>query len=152
MDDPELEAIRARLRQQMLDEASVPDGAPAEAAPPAPSTPLLATDDGFEALVREHRLLVVDCWAPWCGPCRILGPTIDELAREMAGTVVFAKLDVDQNPRVSNAFGIRSIPTLLIFKEGRLVDQIVGVPAKPALRQALARHAGRAGATPGPRR
>lgn len=149
-DDPELEAIRARLRQQMMAEAAAP--AEEEAAPPL-DRPVEVDDAGFDALVREHDLLVVDCWAPWCGPCRIVGPVVDELAREMAGRVAFAKLNVDHNPRVSNAFAIQSIPTLLVFKRGRLVDRIVGALPKARLQAAIERHASpRRAGTPGPRR
>jgi thioredoxin 1 len=146
--DPELEAIRARIREQMAAQAAPP---PAPAAPRL-DHPVEATDATFQRLVDEHPFLVVDCWAPWCGPCRILGPIVDELAREMAGTTTFAKLNVDDNPRVAQAFGVQSIPTLLVFREGRLVDRLVGVLPKPALRSALSRHGGRGQARPGPRR
>lgn len=139
-DDPELAAIRARLRQQILAEAS--SAAVAQASPPL-SHPVEIEDATFESFVRQHPRVVVDCWAPWCGPCRIVGPIVDELAREMAGRVVFAKLNVDFNPGVAQAFGVQSIPTLLVFKEGRLVDRLIGALPKPQLATALARHFGR---------
>lgn len=143
-EDPELDAIRARLRAEMM-------GARAPGAPAAPlDHPIDVDDAGFEALVRSHELLVVDCWAPWCGPCRIVGPIVDALAKEMAGRVAFAKLNVDHNPGVSQAFGIQSIPTLLVFKNGRLVDRLVGALPKAQLAAQIERHA-RTG-SPGPRR
>ena len=148
-EDAELAAIRARLRQEMTQGAA--GTAPGAE---APAHPVDVDDAGFEAFVQAHPFVVVDCWAPWCGPCRIVGPIVDQLAREMAGRVVFGKLDVDQNPRTSAAFGVQSIPTLLVFSGGRLVDRLVGAMPKPMLAARLERHLGgrRAGGTPGPRR
>lgn len=126
--------------------------AQAQAAPPAEG-PVDLDDAAFEAFVRAHENVVVDCWAPWCGPCRIVGPIVDELSREMAGRVRFAKLNVDHNPGVSQAFAVQSIPTLLVFRHGRLVDRLVGALPKPQLAAQLERHFGRrAGGSPGPRR
>ena len=84
------------------------------------------SDDGFDNAIRSGPVVVVDCWAPWCGPCRILAPTIEALANDYRGRVQFYKLNTDENPRVAAQFSIRSIPTLFIFAEGRLVDTIVG--------------------------
>jgi thioredoxin 1 len=144
--DEELAAIRARLRQGMAQ--------PAASAPAAPERPVDVDDAGFEALVRRHPLVVVDCWAPWCAPCRVVGPIVDALAREMAGRVVFAKLNADLNPRVTSSFGVQGLPTLLVFKDGRLVDRLVGAMPKPQLAAHLERHLSprRMGGTPGPRR
>lgn len=77
--------------------------------------------------------ILVDAWAEWCGPCRVIAPVLDQLAAESGGRYKIAKLNVDENPRTSQQFGIRSIPTLLIFKEGKLVDQIVGVVPKQTI-------------------
>lgn len=150
-EDAELAAIRARLRQEMMTQAAAP------AAPPALDRPVDIDDAGLPAFVQAHRVAVVDCWAPWCGPCRIVGPIVDELAREMSGRVAFAKLNVDDNPRSAAQFQVQSIPTLLVFRDGRLVDRLVGALPKPALAAHLERHAGGgrrggASATPGPRR
>lgn len=120
-EDLELAAIRARLRQQMMAQAV------------APVAPIEMDDAGFDATVRAHARLVVDCWAPWCGPCRIVGPIVDELAREWSGRVTFGKLNVDHNPAVSQAFAVQSIPTMLVFRDARLVDRVVGALPKPAL-------------------
>ena len=151
-DDAELAAIRARLRNELMQQASAPPPPSA----PTPQAPALVPDIGeteFEAFVRGHENVVIDCWAPWCGPCRIVGPIVEELAREMAGRVRFAKLNTDVNPGVSQAFGIMSIPTLLVFRRAQLVDQIVGAHPKPQLAALLDRHFGRrSGGAPGPRR
>lgn len=144
--DPELAAIRAKLARELM----------APRAPiPAASEPLLVDVDeaSFEPFVRAHENVVVDCWAPWCGPCRIVGPIVEELSREMAGRVAFAKLNVDLAPRLSQAFAIQSIPTLLVFRHARLADRIVGAYPKPQLAALIDRQLGRRGAgSPGPRR
>lgn len=92
--------------------------------------PLTATDASFPEIIKKHPLVVVDCWAPWCGPCRMLAPTIDALAKEYRGKAAFAKLNTDENLDTARKFGINAIPTLLLFKKGELVDQMVGVMPK----------------------
>jgi thioredoxin 1 len=96
--------------------------------------PIAVTEQSFAAdvLGGTHPVLV-DFWAPWCGPCRMLAPVLDELATKFAGRVVIAKVNVDENPQLAARFGIASIPTLLFFKGGQLVDQQVGVPSPRAL-------------------
>lgn len=149
-DDAELAAIRSRLRQEMAQAAATPAAAPAA---PALDHPVEVTDATLPAFVQEHPFVVVDCWAAWCAPCRVLGPVIDQLAREMKGRVAFAKLDVDRNPRTAQQFGVQGLPTLLLFQGGRPVDRIVGALPKPQLAGLLERHlARRPGGTPGPRR
>lgn len=98
------------------------------------------TDDTFEAAVQDHSLLVVDCWAAWCGPCRMVAPVIAELARDYAGKITFAKLDVDRNRATATRFRIQSIPTMLIFKNGRLVDQKLGAMPRAMLEQAITKY------------
>lgn len=85
--------------------------------------------------------VLVDAWAEWCGPCRMIAPALDQLAAEANGRYKIAKLNVDENPVISQQFGIRSIPTMLIFKGGKLVDQIVGAVPKQAIAAKLAQHA-----------
>jgi thioredoxin 2 len=85
-----------------------------------------------------ERPALVDCWAPWCGPCRMIGPTIDQLAAESAGRYVVGKLNVDQNPATAQRFNISSIPALLLFKNGKVAGQLVGVQPKQAIARRLA--------------
>jgi thioredoxin 2 len=102
--------------------------------------PVIVSDATFAAEVEGASLpVLVDMWAPWCGPCRTVGPIVDQLAGELAGRVRVAKMNVDDNPATSSRFGVRSIPTLLVFKDGREVDRIVGAQPKAAIAGRLAR-------------
>ena len=102
---------------------------------------LLLGSETHKVLTHSDLPVLVDFWAEWCGPCRMIAPSLEQLAQEFAGRAVVAKLNIDQNPRTPQRFGIMSIPTLYIFKNGRVIDQIVGAQPLPALRQWLARHA-----------
>ena len=102
-----------------------------------PDTPLEVTDADFDDAVKKYKTIVIDCWAPWCGPCRMVGPIIEELAKEMQGKIVFGKLNVDENPNVSMKHQIMSIPTMLIFKNGNLIDKLIGAMPKDMLKQKL---------------
>ena len=106
---------------------------------PAPSTePVIVTDANFSSVVeKSHIPVLLDLWAAWCGPCRIIAPTIKILASELAGKVLVGKLDVDANPRTSARFRVQSIPTLLILKEGKEVDRIVGAQSREAILRRL---------------
>jgi len=91
-------------------------------------------DTNFEELVlQSDKPVLVDFWAEWCGPCRIVGPIVEELSRDYEGRLVVTKLDVDSNPETAMKFGIRNIPTILFFKGGQLVDKHVGAAPKAAL-------------------
>lgn len=101
---------------------------------PSQTAVLHLTDDSFASEVEQSDgMVVVDFWAPWCAPCRMIAPTIEQLATEYDGRVRFAKLNVDEAPRTASAYGIRSIPTIGIFVDGTPVDGVAGVIPKPAL-------------------
>ena len=102
----------------------------------------LVTDDNFELEIEKHSgLAVVDFWATWCGPCRMIAPVLDQLAVEHAGTLKVGKLDVDSNIKTSTRFNVRSIPMLLFFKDGKVVDQIVGAVPKANIEAKIKQHA-----------
>jgi thioredoxin 1 len=103
-----------------------------------PEVPIKITDADIEENIKKYPLMVVDCWAPWCGPCRMIGPIIEELAKEKTGRIVFAKLNVDENRGTSMKYGIMSIPSLLVFKNGNLVDNIIGAMPKEMLKAKIA--------------
>ncbi len=102
-----------------------------------PNEPVEMNDTDMNDHINKYKTVVVDCWAPWCGPCRMIHPIIDELAKELQGKIVFGKLNVDNNQQTAQKYGIMSIPSLLVFKDGKLVDQIVGAMPKPALKAKL---------------
>jgi thioredoxin 1 len=91
------------------------------------------TDDNIKEIINSGKPVVIDFWAEWCGPCRMVGPIVEELAKEYDGKVVIGKMDVDNNVDTPNQYGIRNIPTILFFKDGQLVDKQVGAAQKAAL-------------------
>ena len=92
------------------------------------------TDANFDAqVIKSDKPVLVDFWAEWCGPCRMVGPVVEELSKDFAGKVVVGKVDVDSNPNISAMFGIRNIPTILFFKDGKVVDKQVGAVPKSVL-------------------
>ena len=101
------------------------------------------TDNDFEAEIEKHEgLAVVDFWATWCGPCRAIAPIVDELAQQYQGKVKIGKMDVDRNSATPIRYGVRGIPTLLVFKGGQVKEQIVGYVPKETIQKALDKHLG----------
>ena len=101
------------------------------------SKPIEITDANFEDILATEKPVLVDFWAEWCGPCKMIGPVVEELASDYDGKAVVGKVDVDNNPNVSAKFGIRSIPTLLFFKNGEIVDKQIGAVPKSILANKL---------------
>jgi thioredoxin 1 len=124
----ELEAIRARkmgaLKSQMQGkgEMKMAEGVTE------------VKDATFEDFIKKNKVAVIDCWAPWCGPCRAIAPKVEELAKEMEGKVAFGKLNTDENEAIPMKYNITAIPTLLVFKEGKLVDKMIGAGSKEMMK------------------
>jgi thioredoxin 1 len=100
----------------------------------------LGEDDFDEQIQHGERPILVDFWASWCQPCKVIAPSLEQLAVEMSDRIVVAKVDVDQSGELANRFGIRSIPTLAVFKGGKMVDQLIGAVPKERIRQLLEKH------------
>ena len=106
--------------------------------PAVAARPVAVTDGDFEQLVLGAQVpVVVDFWAAWCGPCRLIGPVVEQMAAEYSGRVLVAKLDVDANPRTAQRYGVMSIPTLIFFKDGQEVDRVIGAQPEQVLRSRL---------------
>lgn len=142
--DDEIEEIRARKKRHLLErmlgkKEETPTAQPSQASQ-APSEPVQLDDATLENAVRTYPFLVVDCWAPWCAPCRMIAPAVEQLAKKYQGKIVFGKLNVDYNQRSAAKYQIMSIPALLVFRNGRHADTIIGaMPAGP-LEQRLKRY------------
>jgi len=119
----ELEQIREKKMRELMGQMSTP----------SIDKPIVVSDRNFDQTVKNYPLVVIDCWAAWCAPCRAIAPVVEELAKEYSGKVVFGKLNVDENPETAQKFGVMAIPTLLVMKNGTEVDRIVGVLPKSQL-------------------
>jgi thioredoxin len=133
--DKERDAELRNIREQKLKELKT-----TMKIEPSQNTPLTLTDATFHDTVKAHPLMLVDCWAAWCGPCRMIAPVVDELAKDYAERITVAKLNVDENPKTAEEFCVVSIPTLLIMKNGNEVDRIIGVCPKQVIEEKLQRH------------
>jgi len=131
VEDEELDRIRREKLRKLLEERK------SDTSPPSV---IVLTDFNFKETVSRHPLMLVDFWAPWCGPCRIVSPIVEELAEELKGKVVFGKLNVDENQRTAAEFQIFSIPTLVLLKNGVEVDRIIGAVPKRMIKAALEKH------------
>jgi thioredoxin 1 len=119
----ELEEIRAKKLRNLMSEMSTPNI----------EKPIAISDRNFDQTLKSYPLIVIDCWAAWCAPCRAITPVVDQLAKEYSGKAVFGKLNVDENPETTQRFSIMAIPTLLVMKNAKEVDRIVGVISKSQL-------------------
>jgi thioredoxin 1 len=102
--------------------------------------PLNLDDSNFAQTINKYPLLLVDFWAPWCGPCRMMSPIIDQVGKEYIGKLVVGKVNVDENPNISGQFGISSIPTLILFKRGQVVNNIIGSVSKSRIDETVKMH------------
>jgi thioredoxin 1 len=129
--DDELEAIKHKKLAELQKEAAT------KAMMSSITEPLVLTDSNFASEVTKYPIMAVDFWAPWCGPCRMVSPIIEQLSREYSGRVAFGKVNVDENQRIAASFGIQSIPTLMIFKGSKAVDVIIGAMPKAQIEMKL---------------
>ncbi len=127
----ELEQIRAKKMRELMDQMSTP----------TIDKPIVVSDRNFDQTIKSYPLVVVDCWAAWCAPCRAIAPVVEQLAKEYSGKVVFGKLNVDENPETAQKFGVMAIPTLLVMKGGEEVDRIVGALPKNQLEAKISAYA-----------
>jgi thioredoxin 1 len=129
--DDELEAIKHKKLAELQKEAAT------KAMMSSITEPIVLTDSNFASEVAKYPIMLVDFWAPWCGPCRMVSPIVEQLSREYSGRVAFGKVNVDENQRIAASFGIQSIPTLMIFKGSKAVDVIIGAMPKAQIEMKL---------------
>ena len=121
----ELEEIKKKKLKEMMKKSKYPD------------KPIEVTDGNLNSVIQKYPLVLIDCWSEWCAPCRMIAPMIEELAKKYKGKIVFGKLDVSTNMTTARKFDVMAIPNLLIFKNGKLVDRIIGVQPMPVLESRL---------------
>ena len=133
----ELKTLRAKKLEAMKKKYMTNGGTSNE---DWPAEPIELNENSFEEFIKKYPLVVVDCWAPWCGPCRMVAPVFDELAKDYQGKIVFGRLNTDENQGIAMKFNIMSIPTFLIFKNGELIDRPVGAMPRPSLESTITKH------------
>lgn len=124
----ELEEIKRRKLKELMKKPQYPD------------KPIEITDKNLDSIIHKYSLVLIDCWAAWCMPCRMIAPMIEELAEKYKGKIVFGKLDVNTNAITAKKFDVMAIPNLLIFKNGKLVDRVIGVQPLPVLESRLKKY------------
>ena len=129
--EDELEAIKHKKLAELQKEAAT------KAMMSSITEPIGLTDSNFANEISKFPIMLVDFWAPWCGPCRMVSPIIEQLSREYSGKVAFGKVNVDENQRIAASFGIQSIPTLMMFRNGKAVDVMVGALPKAQIEMKL---------------
>jgi len=134
-EDEELERIKRKKLREMMKSLKAPKKSETKI-----DKPIELTDSNFYEVIKKGGLVVVDCWAAWCAPCRIISPIIDALAKEYAGKILFGKLNVDLNRKIPMEYQIMSIPTILIFKDGKLVDRLIGARPRRLLESAITKY------------
>lgn len=139
--DDELEKIRKRKLKELIDRQQ--SNSATEKGKNWPNTPITVTDTTISQTIERFPLVVIDCWAQWCGPCHMIAPVIEDLARDYTGKIVFGKLNTEENRMSATKFNIMSIPTLLVFKNGKLVDQLVGAMPREMLEPMITNHLSR---------
>ncbi|MEM3442501.1 MAG: thioredoxin [Candidatus Bathyarchaeia archaeon] len=127
-EDGELKRIREKKNEELIKEKA------------KLSEPVHVTDSNFDDIITKKALALIDFWAPWCGPCRALAPTVEELCKEYSGKILIGKLNVDENPQAAERFQIFSIPTLVLIKNGKEVERIVGLVPKNHIQAVLNKH------------
>ncbi|VUT26666.1 MAG: thioredoxin 2 [Candidatus Methanolliviera sp. GoM_asphalt] len=125
----EIEEIKKKMMKELMDkmetEKNFPDG------------PVNVGADNFSMFISKYPNVVVDCWAEWCGPCKMVSPVIEALSKDYKGKIAFGKMNTDENQRLAMQFGITAIPTMLVFKDGKMIDNIVGAMPKEILEKRL---------------
>jgi len=124
----ELEEIKKRKLRELMEKSQYPDKS------------IEVTDNNFDSIIHKYPLVMIDCWSEWCAPCRMIAPMIEEFAKKYRGKIVFGKLDVSKNMATARKFDVMAIPNLLIFKNGKLADRIIGVQPMPVLESRLKEH------------
>lgn len=142
VEDKELERIRLKILKEMFRRGASEEkeGSLQKQGKSVFDKPIEVTDATLMEVVQKNSLVAVDCWAPWCGPCYMVAPVVEELARDYAGKMLFGKLNVDENRRTAMQYQIMSIPTMLVFKNGKLVDRIIGAMPRQMLEPRITRY------------
>jgi len=129
--DEEVEKIKEEMVDNMMNETESKE---------YPDEPIKVTDNDFEETVEEYPLVLIDFWAAWCGPCKMMEPVLEELAKELQGEVVIGKMNVDKNQNIPSRFQVSSIPTMVLLKKSEVMDRMVGALGKEQLKQKIEEH------------